>query len=84
MAWRTQARYALERTGFSRDSVITGRIVHNQRTEWLWAELNTYSSLFTCMENEGIQDSTDELHIFCLCDIYLQRVQKAAAKFRHQ
>lgn len=78
MAWRTQAWYTQERGGFSRGDIITGRIVHIKRTEWLWAELNTvvsvhFSSLFTYMENKCIQGSTDELHIFCLCYIYLQK-----------
>lgn len=36
------------------------------------------------MENEGILDSTDELHLFCLHYIYLPRVQRAAAEFRNQ
>lgn len=78
MAWRTQAWYTQERGGFSRGDVITGRIVRIKRTEWLWAELNTvvsvhFSSFFTYMENECIQGSTDELHIFRLCYIYLQK-----------
>lgn len=36
------------------------------------------------MENQGILDSTNERHLFCLHYIYLPRVQRATAEFRNQ
>ncbi len=81
------ARFMLERRGL--DSVITGVSVYNQRIERLWAELNRavcrhFINIFNFMEEQGILDSLNEIHLFCLHYVYLPRIQQAVTEFINQ
>ena len=80
------AEYMISQRGDGRGSFIFGKGVHNQRIERMWRDvfsgcLVQYYGLFYHMEDIGILNVENQVHIFCLHYIFLPRINSSLQQF---
>lgn len=81
------ALFQLQHRGHGRGSIITGSSVHNQRIERIRRDMHRcvtqlYYRLFYFLEEKGVLNPVNELHLFALHHVFLERINKSLLAFK--
>ena len=83
------AQFMLEHRGEGRGSNVTGSSVHNCRVERSHRDiyagvLTFYSCIFEAMEDDGILDVLNDVHLYSLHHVFIPRINKSLQEFVFQ
>lgn len=81
--------YMIEQRGAERGSIITGSSVHNSRVERSHRDIYSgvlvfYARIFEELEDNGVLDVLDDVHMYSLHHVYIPRINNSLEEFVNQ